>query len=156
MVNINKILAPTDCSEPSSNALLYAFEISKTFNADLVVLKVFDPPVSRRPMETGFSVSPEYDPAQQEQEQMEEIKSFWNHLIPGGAQPVFTRLIGDPFNEIIQYSKQHSVDMIIMGTHGYTGFDHILMGSVAEKVVRHSVIPVLTVKQKSFEYRREG
>jgi len=61
-------------------------------------------------------------------------------------------LIGDPFDEIIRYSKEHSIDMIVMGTHGYTGFKHIFMGSVAEKVVRYSLVPVLTVKQKSFEY----
>ncbi len=152
MVTINKILAPTDCSEPSSDAIFYAMKISETFKAELIVLKVFAPPVIRKYTEASFSFRDE--PLEKTKEHIEEIEAFWNRYVKNGIKPEFVTLIGDPFDEIIRYSKKYSIDIIVMGTHGYTGFKHILMGSVAEKVVRYSSVPVLTVKQKSFEYRQ--
>lgn len=150
MLTIKKILAPTDCSEPSSDALFYATGIAKSFKADLIVLKVFSSPIET--VEEGILIR-DYN-IEKRPEQIMEIEEFWNRFAASGIKPEFVRLIGDPFDEIIRYSKKHSVNMIVMGTHGYTGFKHVFMGSVAEKVVRHSLIPVLTVKQRSFKYRQ--
>ena len=150
MFKIKKILAPTDCSEPSTDALIYATQIAAKFEADLIVLKVFASPSEK--YEEGILIrdySLEIQP-----DHIEEIKKFWNDYAGSGPTPEFAGVMGDPFDEIIRYSKGHAIDMIVMGTHGYTGFKHIFMGSVAEKVVRYSKIPVLTVKQKSFEYRQ--
>jgi len=152
MVNINKILAPTDCSEPSSDALSYATQIATTFKADLILLKVFLPPVAHKYTEASYSLRE--IPVEKTREHLDEIKNFWQHCIKDGSTPEFVSLVGDPFDEIIRYAGEKEVDMIVMGTHGYTGFKHIFMGSVAEKVVRYSQVPVLTVKQKSFEYRQ--
>lgn len=152
MVSINKVLALTDCSEPSSDALSYAIEISKKFKADLIVLTVFSAPAAHRSTETMYLFR--NDTPEKKQEQIREIEGFWKRFSKNGVEPEFVRLAGDPFDEIMRYSKEHSIDIIVMGTHGYTGLTHIFMGSVAEKVVRYSSIPVLTVKQKSFEYRR--
>ncbi|WDP89515.1 MAG: universal stress protein [Desulfobacter sp.] len=154
MVNIKKILAPTDCSQPSSEALLYADRIASTFNADLTVLRVFLPPAAHKYTEASYSLRD--IPKQKSWEQQEEIKVFWQSIVKDGVAPAFVNLTGDPFDEIIHYATQNDVDMIVMGTHGYTGFKHIFMGSVAEKVVRYSPVPVLTVKQKGFEYSRAG
>ncbi len=151
MIAIKKILAPTDCSEPSSDALFYATGIAKNFNADLIVLKVFSSPVET--IQDGMVIR-DYDLDKKRPEQVQEIEEFWNRFAESGIKPEFVNLLGDPFNEILRYSQEHSIDMIVMGTHGYTGFKHIFMGSVAEKVVRYSFIPVLTVKQKDFEYRQ--
>ncbi len=152
MVNINKILAPTDCSEPSSDALFYAAKIADTFNADLILLKVFLPPAAHKYTEASYSLRD--IPVEKRGEHLKEIETFWHHCIKEGRPPEFVSRVGDPFDEIIRYSREHEVDMIVMGTHGYTGFKHIFMGSVAEKVVRYSQVPVLTVKQKSFEWTR--
>lgn len=151
MITIKKILAPTDCSEPSSDALFYATGIAKSFKADLIVLKVFSSPVEI--IEEGILIR-DYNLLEKRPEQILEIEEFWNRFAGSGIKPEFVSLIGDPFDEIIRYSKKHLIDMIVMGTHGHTGFKNILMGSVAEKMVRHSLIPVLTVKQKSFKYRQ--
>jgi len=152
MVNINKILAPTDCSEPSSDALLYATQIAKTFNADLILLKVFLLPVAHKYTEVSYSLRD--IPIEKSQKQIEEMQAFWTRHIKTDYTPEYINMVGDPFDEIIRYSKEHAIDMIVMGTHGYTGFKHIFMGSVAEKVVRYSQVPVLTVKHKNFEYRQ--
>lgn len=153
MVTINKILAPTDCSEPSFDAVIYASEISKKFKADLILLKVFPTPLALQYTEASYSFR-NFDPAEEKKEQLKEIEEFWDRIPESGFKPEIVSLTGDPFDEIIRYAGKHSIDMIIMGTHGYTGFKHIFMGSVAEKVVRYSIIPVLTVKQKSFKYRQ--
>lgn len=151
MIAIKRILALTDCSEPSSDALLYAMEIAKNFKADLIVLKVFSTPVET--IQDGMVIR-DYNVDKKRPEQVREIEDFWNRFAENGIKPEFVNLLGDPFDKIIEYSQKHSIDMIVMGTHGRTGFKHIFMGSVAEKVVRYSSIPVLTVKQKDFEYRQ--
>ncbi len=130
--------------------IIYATEISEKFNADLIVLKVFASPVET--YEKGILIrNYSYDI---KPEQLDEIETFWNQFAGYGRKPEVIGLIGDPFDEIIRYSNERAIDMIVMGTHGYTGFKHIFMGSVAEKVVRYSMVPVLTVKQKNFEYRQ--
>ena len=60
---------------------------------------------------------------------------------------------GLPFMEIIKAAKEQKADMIVMGTHGRTGLEHVLMGSVAEKVVRRAPCPVLTVKHPDHEFK---
>ena len=60
--------------------------------------------------------------------------------------------IGHPSLEIIRYAKDHEIDIIVMGTHGRTGVGHMLMGSVAEKVVRKAPCPVLTVRHPDHEF----
>ena len=60
--------------------------------------------------------------------------------------------MGEPFTHILKYAKETDMDLIIMGTHGRTGIQHVLLGSVAEKVVRYSPIPVITVKHSKYSY----
>lgn len=55
---------------------------------------------------------------------------------------------GNPHEEILEYVSEHDIDMVVMGTHGRTGIDRVVMGSVAERVVRQSPVPVLTVRGK--------
>lgn len=152
MFRIKKILAPTDCSKPSIDAMLYAVQMAEAFQADLVVLRVIPSPTEIYDegilvRDYSFEITPE---------QIQAVKDFWYNYVGNEKESEFVVLKGDAFDEIIRYSQENAIDMIVMGTHGYTGFKHIFMGSVAEKVVRYSTIPVLTVKQKSFEYEKAG
>ena len=141
MITMKKILAPTDCSEPSSDALFYATGIAKSFKADLIVLKVFSSPVEI--IEEGILIR-DYN-LEKKPEQILEIKEFWNRFAASGIKPEFVSLIGDPFDEIIRYSKKNSINMIVMGTHGRTGLKKMVMGSVAQRVIGYTPCPVMVV-----------
>jgi nucleotide-binding universal stress UspA family protein len=100
MIAIKKILAPTDCSEPSSDALFYATGIAKNFKADLIVLKVFSSPVET--IQKGMVIR-DYNLDKERPEQVQEIEEFWNRFAESSIKPEFVNLLGDPFDEILRY-----------------------------------------------------
>jgi|SaaInl7_200m_RNA_FD_contig_21_1501420_length_614_multi_18_in_0_out_0_1 nucleotide-binding universal stress UspA family protein len=154
MVRIEKILVPTDCSELSREALLYAIEFAKEFKATLTLLMV----TASEPLtilnDYGY-FSPELHQkivTESEKRAKMELEEFWTAIPEPKVEATLINIKGDPFTEIIRYAKDKSMDLIIMGTHGRTGLKHIVMGSVAEKVVRYSPQPVLTIKRHDYHF----
>ena len=152
MIAIKNILVPTDCSELSTEAAKYAVAFSKQFNAELTLLLV----TATEPLavlnDYGY-FSPElHQKLVQESTARAEtqLSVFWDSIKISEITANLINVKGDPFSEIIRHIDENPVDIIIMGTHGHTGLKHILLGSVAEKVVRYSPRPVLTVKDSSF------
>lgn len=146
MIQLNRILAPTDFSQFSAEAMKYACAFVERFGSDLHVVHVST-------IDTEFG--PQYLPDYIEQLQQEEDKAL--AAVPDvgwaeGQSVVRTRVSGTPFLEIIRYAKQNDIDMIVMGTHGLSGLAQMLMGSVAEKVVRKSPCPVLTVRPEGHQF----
>jgi nucleotide-binding universal stress UspA family protein len=141
------ILFCTDFSEDSHWAFTYALDLAKTYKAKLLIFHVTPPPVHPEQLslylppkkleELRLSQKKEID-HQVRIHYVEKMERFKNYKI------VFKE--GEPFVEIIQRAKKDSSDLIVMGTHGRTGLDHVLFGSTAEKVVRKSPCPVLTVR----------
>ncbi|WP_299982915.1 universal stress protein [Desulfobacula sp.] len=147
---ISKILAPTDCSEASIEALNYSIKIAKAHRAELMVLHV----VSHLENTASYSFSDKSVSSFKDDFlwAKNQLEKFWEAI---GGNEIETDLelgFGDPFTEIMRYAKSKKNDVIVMGTHGRIGLKHFLMGSVAEKVVRYSPIPVVTVKHKSYEF----
>lgn len=146
---IKKILVPTDCSDLSKDALAYAITFAKQFEADLTLLMVAkNAPIS------GFKsnkILPEnlYLQLLEESNSYDKssLKKFWDSFQENDIEAHLVILTGSPFNKIIKYAKQMDMDLIIMGTHGRTGIQHAVLGSVAEKVIRYSPTPVITIKQ---------
>lgn len=142
---ISRILFPTDFSDPAKQALQYAMEFADRFDAELHVLHVVREIVFPLPEASTSWTMPatdqraEVDAATKQLQQ--EIQSEWTeqHRVVRLAE------VGYPSENIIKYAKQHKIDLIVMGTHGHTGLSHLLLGSVAEKVVRLATCPVLTV-----------
>jgi nucleotide-binding universal stress UspA family protein len=130
MINIQKILYATDFSSYSNQAYFHAITLAESHEASLTILFVFNP--AQR--EEGKS-------RQYWREQLEQIRPINPHI---PIHHVF--LEGDPAQEIIQYAARAGMDLIVMGTHGRTGLDRLLMGSVAEKVMRDATCSVLVVK----------
>ena len=143
MKNLECILHPTDFSKNSSKALKYACVFARQFDAELHILHVINNAAILSPGIEGVIPSDYYQKLT-EHARNELEKSPGDSLKFNG--PVIRSVCeGIPFVEIVRYAKENNINMIIMGTHGRTGLMHMLIGSVAENVVRRSPCPVLTV-----------
>ncbi len=137
MIRIKKILYPTDFSSYSNQAYFHAIALAKNHNASLTVLFVYNPDITTTPGSQGDEV---VDRAYW-QEQLEQIR-------PIDLEIPITHILleGDPASEIVRYGRDVSADLIVMGTHGRTGVERLVLGSVAEKVLRDATCSVLVVK----------
>jgi nucleotide-binding universal stress UspA family protein len=142
MFNISKILVPVDFSEYSERALSYATEIAGKFGASLHIVHVYPTQMYiAPPLMTGPVLIGQF--RDQSQKDFDEYlaKARSQHAVPMTG----SLLEGVPDTEIVGAAKDVKADLIVMGTHGRTGIDHLLLGSVAERVVRRSEVPVITV-----------
>jgi nucleotide-binding universal stress UspA family protein len=139
-MNAKNILCPYDYSENSRVALSYASALARESSATVHLLHVTQPIT---PTDTGFGG---YAPAPIDlealQQELEKIKP-----IGEGLECKRDVRIGAAAASIVEYAKENEMDIIVMGTHGRTGLTRLLMGSVAEAVVRGAECPVITVKQ---------
>lgn len=154
MIQLQRILVPTDFSEFSQRALDHAVGLADAFGSELHVLHVLTSPALGLGDATGTAYSKSF--AEYEQDLREEAENRLKELPiqlpePGGRITRATR-VGSAFVEIIQYSKSKNIDLIVMGTHGRSGLKHVLLGSVAERIVRKAPCPVLTVRDPDHEF----
>ena len=146
-----KILCPVDFSEFTDEILGYALDIAKKYNAELHLLHIIPNLNYFTPYESFFT--PENLVVVEKNMEAEVTKDFDELMkkIPIPAKKIIKN--GTAFVEIINYVRNESIDLVVMGTHGRTGLEHILIGSVAERVVRKAPCPVLTVRPKSRQFR---
>ncbi len=143
MFKIKNILLPTDFSKISLTAAEYAVELADQYKAKLHVLNVLEktPPIlAIRSLDLSrekIIESIDADAQEHLKECIRKIKKIKDVEIVAAIQK------GIDYEEIIKYSKDKKIDMIVIATHGRTGILHTLLGSVAEKVIRYSKIPVL-------------
>lgn len=153
MLALKRILAPTDFSKHSDNALRYACAFAEQFGAEVHLLYVAQDMVAMLP-EPGLFVPPSGDYlAELEQSAREQLQTRPDPQIAGKLTVIREVRQGAPFVEIVRYAKENDVDLIIMGTHGRSGLAHVLLGSVAEKVVRKAPCPVLTVRPSDHQFQ---
>lgn len=142
-IRIDRIVCPTDHSAFSSRALGHAIALTRWFGAELTVLRVV-PDVLPTPGGPDLPVPVLTSPALR-YEAADELAAFAEPAI-AARLPVRTVLRdGDPWREIVREAETLPADLIVMGTHGRSGFEHLLLGSVTEKVLRRAPCPVLTV-----------
>jgi nucleotide-binding universal stress UspA family protein len=152
MIDLHRILVPTDFSKFSQHALTYAAAFAEKFGAELHLLNVVQNLAMVIP-----EVVPIEPPLTPSVEQLTTaVQSAFDRLIADNQLQNLTvhRAVreGTPFYEIIQYAREATIDLIVMGTHGHTGLAHVLLGSVTEKVVRKAPCPVLTVRHPEHEF----
>lgn len=144
MRRIKKILVPTDLSELSLAAIDYARSLANVYEAKVFLLHAVDvvPVVSFPTIDFTLETS-----LQDETEKGKEVLENFAFRFLSDVEHV-TAVVrrGNAYEEIMRFVDEESIDLIVMATHGRTGLPHIIMGSVAEKVVRHAPVPVLTVK----------
>jgi nucleotide-binding universal stress UspA family protein len=152
-----KIVAATDFSDDSKLALSFAEELARKFSADLVVLHV-DQPLA------PVMMTPELGPAMdvgamgriaEEQRLLaqRELDKIAGRLRDSGLKVKSMLKVGSPFLEILHTAQNEGADLIVLGTHGRTGLAHVLMGSVAERVVQKSPCPVLTIRHPDRKFK---
>ena len=145
-LDIKSILVPLDFSAPSKKALNYAAAVAKHFKAKLTLLHVVEP-VATADFAASLPLLLEDDKlmaaANSELERV--VKTAG---IPRGTVEKVLVRFGRSFHEIAEAARTRKVDLVIISTHGYTGFKHALLGSTTERVVRHAPCPVLVVRQR--------
>ena len=148
MKDVKNILVPVDFSECSRHALTYAAELAGRFGAKLDLLHVWDVP-PYIPPEALVGI-PGSDSRSLGQLARDHAREEMDKLIAehAGTLPLGEALLqsGDPARTIVDVAERRASDLIVIGTHGRTGLSHLLLGSVAEKVVRRATCPVLTVR----------
>lgn len=153
MLTLKRILHPTDFSEYAREAEHYACALARQYGAELHLLNVVEDLLADMPPLGGPGLAMiATNPSQMTQNARQALEAFpnkeWGHdlKVHRAVRP------GNAFVEIVRYTREHDVDLIVIGTHGRTGLRHVLMGSVAEHVVRTASCPVLTVRPKTHSF----
>jgi universal stress protein A len=147
MLPINKILCPTDFSEPSFKGIETANELAEHFSAELILLSVVTPiyPAGAPGVPAGYKIGEYYEEmVRYANRSLEEIEK--DRISPGVKTQRFVAQ-GNAADEIIKRAENENADLIVIATHGWTGWRRLVFGSVADKVVRLAVCPVLTVSE---------
>jgi nucleotide-binding universal stress UspA family protein len=151
-MEIKTILFPTDFSQGARAAMEYAVALARDYKARLILLYVIqDISIAEWYIPSSISAADLVEDMQRSAER--EIDKLGIEI--AGAVATVEKLVvrGVPFVEIIRTAKERKADIIVIGTHGRTGIDHMLFGSTAEKVVRKSSCPVLTVRMAGREFK---
>ena len=151
-MQIKTILFPTDFSNGARAAMDHAISLAKDYNAKLILLYVIqDISIAEWYIPSSISVT---DLVEDMQKSAWKEMDRWETETASKVKDVEKMVVrGVPFVEIIKTAKGRNADLIVIGTHGRTGIDHMLFGSTAEKVVRKAHCPVLTVRIPGKEFK---
>jgi universal stress protein A len=148
-LNISRILVPSDFSPASDNAFNYALRLAEEFGAELILIHVLEPALS-----PSFAAIP--GAAVFSEAEFELAESNLHEWIDSAKErdvaATLTMRSGLATHEIVEAAKEHDVDLIVIATHGRTGWKHFCIGSTAERVVRAAPCPVLVVREKEHEF----
>jgi nucleotide-binding universal stress UspA family protein len=146
MLPIKKICCPTDFSEPSHEALKVACEMATHFAAELILVHVVTPipviPIHDDP--TSFNL-PLYE-KEIEQSAVKALSKIQQEKVSQSIRSRTAVIQGDPATQIVNLADTENMDMIIIATHGFTGWRKFMFGSVTEKVIRYANCPVLSIR----------
>lgn len=145
-----KILCPVDFSQFSQEVVDYAVDLAIKYGAELHIMHVIPNMTYFTPYESFLT--PENLVAIEKHIQ-DQVENDFEKVLKQNVPAKKVIRTGVPFVEIIDYAKSESIDLIVMGTHGRSGIEHILIGNVAEKVVRKSPCPVMTIRPKGKEFK---
>jgi universal stress protein A len=147
-MEIRRILAPTDFSELSKQGLQSALELAEAFGAKLLLLYVVEPPPypveGIVPSHLGATMLDDL-----ERQATNDLPQMLSETQASKMDVARRVVVGIPYRKIVDVAEEEKIDLIVMTTHGRTGLSHLMMGSVAEKIVRTAPCPVLTIRPTS-------
>jgi len=147
-MEIRRILAPTDFSELSKQGLKSALELAEAFGAKLLLLYVVEPPPypveGIVPSHLGATMLDDL-----ERQATNDLAQMLSETQASKIDVARRVGVGIPYRKIVDVAEEEKIDLIVMTTHGRTGLSHLMMGSVAEKIVRTAPCPVLTIRPTS-------
>jgi nucleotide-binding universal stress UspA family protein len=152
MIALKQVLVPTDFSEAAHAALTYGMELARAYGATLRILHVITEP--RHEAWLAYAPGSEYlklvDQLRADalEQMLQEVGPERMNTLP----VVLDAVHGDGAEEILRYAADHAVGLIVCGTHGRRGWNRLVMGSVAEVIVRKAPCPVLTVQHPEREF----
>lgn len=163
---MKKILFPTDFSDAAQNAEDYAFELALQYNLELHFIHSIDVTkkyLNMSMMNSGDPSVPGFEPElilKTVEEEKKTANANLDKLKEKAEKQNITSQVklssGNMHEDVIQYAKEKEIDLIVMGTHGASGFHEAFIGSNAQKVVRLSPVPVLTIKEKPNDVKFEN
>ena len=137
------LVVPTDFGEPAQAALSFAIELAKTYEAKLTLLHVYGVPTVYYPDSVAWPLEELGRAAQTSLDtSVAQVRERYNN-VQGHVE------VGDPREAILKFAKESSADLLVIGTHGRRGIAHLVLGSVAEWLVRMAPVPVLTVSTRT-------
>lgn len=148
MVEIRRILAPTDFSAHAENAVRFACSLAEHLGAELHLLHVLSEIVPTGP---DPLLTPVLPPEYYRESEQQSRQALANLINPAwGTPPVVEIAVRwqSPVEGIVEYAREAGIGLIVIATHGRTGLSHVLLGSVAERIVREAPCPVLTIRSK--------
>ncbi len=146
MIEINRILCPTDFSEFSSRALDHALVLARWYHSEISVVHVL-PQVLMHPEYFPYLQEPILPDPGVRKQAMEELERFVSRTHDSGVTAEICLKEGEAVESILALTAEPAVDLLVMGTHGRRGFERLVLGSVAEKVLRQATCPVLTISR---------
>lgn len=150
VLGIQRILVPLDFSKPAEKALHYAVSFARQCDSKITMLHVR--PLPHYGTELGYipATLPADEPSGKAIK--DRLAADARRLVPPGMLDRTLVRVGTAFDEICSAAGELRADLIIISTHGYTGIKHALLGSTAERVVRHAPCPVLVVREREHEF----
>lgn len=143
-LRLQRILVPTDFSAASRKALAHAAALARLAGGEVTLLHVIEPPPYP---EFGYAHIPLKE-ARQKRSAREGLEALRKELADEGMKSAFVVRTGSAFHEITEQAREEQADVIVIATHGRNALLHLLMGSTAERVVRHAPCPVLVVRER--------
>ncbi len=150
LLHLKEILVPTDFSDASKKALHYAQTFADQFGAVITLLHVIEPP----PAPPGMGFIPDADDFDERLSSVKQkLSALAEYPRAAGTPAVKSDVrVGRPSHDIVEVAKELDTDLIVLATHGHTGWKHLCLGSTAERVVRCAPCPVFVVREKEHEF----
>jgi nucleotide-binding universal stress UspA family protein len=148
---MKRILVPTDFSEHAEDALKVAAQIAKKNNSEIIILHTLELPSQMNDAITGGISIPETMLFMKKANEM--LSKIAERAYLDGLTIIEITKLDRPAEGIAKVSNEHEIDLIVMGSHGSSGLEELVIGSNTEKVVRHSEIPVLVIKKHTNDFK---